>query len=160
MLIYAPEHFSTKEFVPQTFYEEQKARGKEHLIWLAMDIGILKTHAMLRARYGPTTINTWMYGGDLHERGLRIFGTKTGASLSQHLFGRATDSNFKYATPEEIREDMRKEGCFEPGFYQKKPDSIFRYIRCVECTIGGEEISWFHMDTRPITNTHIYQLHL
>lgn len=160
MDIYIPNGFKIQELVPKAFYETAKAQGKAHLLWLAFDYRALWTLVQLRKLYGPTTVNNWLWGGDLEERGLRLLGTSTGASLSQHIFGRGIDANFKYATAEEVRDDMRKAGCFDAGFYEKNPDSPFKYIRCVESTLNGKPISWFHMDFRPITNNYVYQLHI
>lgn len=141
MPIYIPKHFRIEELVYPGFYEAHKHRG--HLIWLALDIRVLKTADRLRERYGLMTVNNWCWGGDRTESGLRDMSTDTGAALSQHKFGRALDCIFHDCTADEVRADMRKARCFKIDACRTIP--AFDYITCIEDFPG---MSWFHFDVR------------
>lgn len=138
--IYIPKHFRIEELVYPGFYETHKHRG--NLIWLALDVRILKTADRLRERYGKMTVNNWLWGGSRTESGLRAMSTGTGAALSQHKFGRALDCIFADCTADEVREDMHKCGCFDPG---KNTPHRFKLISCIE---EFPYMSWLHFDVR------------
>ncbi len=130
-MIYKPKKFELYEFLPKDFYEAQKHLGMK--LWLMFDIRVLITSQRLRDRYGRMVMNDYHWGGVNQERGFRLFHTPTGASLSQHKFGRAADSKFKDVTAEEVRADVKK--------HPEK--ETFEFITCIEMNI-----SWFHFDTR------------
>ena len=52
------------------------------------------------------TINNYLWGGKLKNRGYRTPQNKTGAYYSQHKFGRAVDFNIKGYTPDQIRKTI------------------------------------------------------
>jgi hypothetical protein len=52
----------------------------------------------------PVTVNNWHRGGKYTERGFRLPNTDTGASLSQHKFGRAFDCTIEGYTADEVRQ--------------------------------------------------------
>lgn len=162
--MYRPEHLTAKELVWKELFEKYNKMNKTDRILYVFNPLVLKTGDMLRKKYGAITINNWFYGGSLQYRGLRPFGHGEGAALSAHMFGAALDCNFKDATAEEIREDMRKAGCFKPGFRSNIPQGFecFKYIHRVECTEGGKPISWFHFDIFNAYNDDgsIVQLHV
>lgn len=59
----------------------------------------------LRTKSGKSIhVNNWIHGGDLDERGYRLPTATTGAKLSQHKAGRATDSNMDGLTVDEYFE--------------------------------------------------------
>ena len=128
-MIYRCEFFAPYELVgPDIFHMVPADR-----IWWLFDPKVLWTADMLRKRFGPSTINTWRWGGHYKESGLRSFSTKTGAKWSQHKFGRAIDQKFKHATAEEVRRDMLA-----------NPDrEAYRHITCLETGV-----SWVHWDVR------------
>ena len=138
--LYIPKHFRIEELVYPGFYEAHKHRG--NLIWLAFDVRVLVTADRLRERYGPITVNDWLWGGAFEESGLRAMSTKTGSELSQHKYGRALDCKFRDCTADEVRADMRVGGCFKPHTYV---DTTFEFITCIEEFKG---MSWFHFDVR------------
>ena len=129
-MIYTPKHFRIEEMVPESFFGAYRHRGP--LLWMVFDQGLLITADALRDRYGKIEANTWLWGGQYQERGLRLWGTQTGAPLSQHLFGRALDVAPQETTAEEIRQDIRKPSKWE----------AWKYIRRIE-----EGTSWLHFDT-------------
>jgi len=146
--MYRPEHLSAYELVWRELYEQQeKKKQTDKLFWVFNPL-VLKTADLLRKKYGSITINNWKSGGSLQLRGLRPEETSVGAGLSAHKFGAALDCNFRDATPEEMREDMKKLGCFKPGFRDNvSPEAeCFRYIHRIENTLNGKQINWFHFD--------------
>jgi hypothetical protein len=146
--MYIPKYFKLYELVGPEFYALVTKQKLEQKAFGIFDTYLLITADLLRERYGTATINNWFNGGSLKERGLREMNTGTGAVLSAHKFARAFDMNFKNATAEEVREDMRKGGCFKPGFRfdPTKGFECFKNIHRVESTMDGKPISWFHMD--------------
>ena len=96
---------------------------------LALDYRILLFNATLQSRYKKKVyINTWFFKGKLSDRGLRVM-TGLPDVLSQHYFGRATDSNVEGLTPEEVRVDILK-----------NPD-VFNMITRLE-----SGVNWIHAD--------------
>ena len=130
-MIYIPKYFRIEELVPKTLFEQYK--HKQDRLWWTLDQRVLWTSDALRKRYGKMVANTWLWGGDHQERGLRLVGTTTGASLSQHLFGRANDLVPIQITAEEIRQDIINNPEFEE----------FKYITCIE-----RDVWWLHYDVR------------
>lgn len=145
---YTPKHLQPQELCSKTFYNQVKEKGRiEYILW-QFNPYVLITADKLRERFGAITVNNWNTGGSWNNRGLRT-DDSVGATFSPHKRGAALDCNFKDATAEEVREAMRKAGCFEPGFKDRTnlgQDECFRYIGRVELTQGGKPISWFHFD--------------
>lgn len=163
--MYRPEHVSAHELVWKDLYLElEKINQTDKILWQFNPL-VLRTADLLRKKYGSITVNNWKSGGSLQLRGLRPDDTSTGAMLSAHKRGAALDCNFKNASAEEIREDMKKLGCFKPGFRSSvftKENECFQYIHRVESTISGKPISWFHFDIFNCYNTDgsVMQLHV
>jgi hypothetical protein len=131
MIFIPPKYFRIEEFVPKTLFEQYKY--SESRLWWALDYRMVWTSYALRKRYGKMVVNTWLWGGVHHERGLRLYGTQTGAAMSQHLFGRACDLVPIDFTAEDIRQDILKN--------QSKEE--FKYITCIE-----KDVWWLHFDCR------------
>ncbi len=87
-------------------------------------------------------LNTWPWKGNLTQKGLRPFNTKTGSKLSQHKFGRAADPEFiiratkKEIPPDEIREMILK--------------NSIHYMAMGLTTLedGAYAPGWVHLDVR------------
>lgn len=123
------KYFQSHEFLPPDLYNSTTEATR----WILLDDRVIWTADQLRELYGPATCNNWKTGGPYSLRGIRPMNSTTGSQYSQHKFGRALDLNFKNATPDEIRADMKA-----------NPDrEAYKYIRGVE-----EGISWFHFDVR------------
>lgn len=146
--MYTPKYVTAKELVYKDLYKLYEKKNQLYKLFYVFNPFVLMTADALRARYGAITINNWAYGGSMENRGLRKPDTSVGSELSAHKFGAALDCNFKDATAVEIRQDMEKYGCFEPGFRVNftKEAECFRYIHRVEMTQGKKPISWFHFD--------------
>ena len=130
--MYKANHFKLYELLPRWFYERNKHLGDR--LWLMFDDRALWTADQLWELYGPTVIaNDWYWGGNNRYRGWRPWNCKVGADLSQHKFGRALDQKFKYATAEEVRQDIKKDPWKDE----------FQYIKSIE-----DNVSWLHFDTR------------
>jgi hypothetical protein len=98
------KNFILQEFVDPVTY---KAMGEKSL-WL-IDKRIIDLAQFLRDHFNvPVIINNWHLGGRYDESGLRQFNTTTGATRSQHKYGRAADLKFSGLKPEEIRNEIRK----------------------------------------------------
>lgn len=147
-VFYTPKYLKPEELVPREMYQDLKRLGKiEYILWQFNPL-VLMTADLLRERFGAITVNNWHSGGSWQNRGLRLT-SAVGAKYGPHLRGAALDCNFKDATPPEIRKEMEKAGCFEPGFKNKKnfgEDACFKYIGRVENTQNGKQIGWFHFD--------------
>lgn len=91
-------YFKTQEFVPKTIYQQYG----ENSNWF-VDPRLKKLANVTRKFFNkPVTINNWHNGGQYNERGFREPGTGTGASLSQHRFGRAMDFTVAGMTPVQV----------------------------------------------------------
>ena len=130
-MIQKPKYFRLEELIPQSLFFAHKDNLDK--LWWCLDIRLLWTIDKLRMRYGKTLMNTWLWGGQHQERGLRLLATKTGAVLSQHKFGRAGDLEFLGITAEEVRQDI---------FAHPTLDE-FKFIRAIELNT-----IWLHIDFR------------
>lgn len=127
------KNFILQEFVPESVWNKYSTNST----WF-IDPRIIRIAQFLRDRYGlPATINNWHRGGEYNESGYRLPTTKTGASLSQHKFGRAIDIKFldkSNSFYDEIREDI------------KKHEEEFRKVGVTAVEEGTK--SWIHLDCR------------
>lgn len=126
MRFYSPEFFKPFEYLPPDIYNKYGNAGI-----IVMDPRILWTLDHLRKSTGKQiTVNTWKAGGNLSQRGFRT-DPSTGAPLSQHRFGRATDFDISDIPAEEFREEVKK-GKFE---------NELSYITRIE-----NNTNWIHLD--------------
>lgn len=146
---YKPKYLSADELVDRATYNDCKNRGiLEYIFWQFNPL-VLITADLLRERFGAITVNNWNHGGSFQNRGLRNIDSGVGSKYSAHKRGAALDCNFADASAVEIREIMKKAGCFKPGFKDRTDlgeDECFRHIGRVEMTQSGKPISWFHFD--------------
>lgn len=81
------EHFILQEFVPKFIFDKWGEKSIQFI-----DFRIVLFAELLRQNMEqPIIINNWHKVGTYQESGLRAFTSKTGASMSQHKFGRAID---------------------------------------------------------------------
>ncbi len=138
--MYLPRFFTVQEFVPPEIFNI-RGEGALQLI----DSRIPQIADQLRAQFGPVIFNTWHSSslqkkyGRRTESVLRLAGTKTGATFSQHLYGRAGDALFADTSAEEVRK-----------FVLANP-SKFPFITALE-----SGVSWFHFDVRNCTPIMVF----
>lgn len=106
-----PQYFTLEEYFPEAFIEKYQYKLD---LWRLVDARLIHVCDALRYRYGPMTINTWKWGGDLHNCGYRPFDCTIGAKFSAHKRGQAADLHPRIPA-EEIREEIRK-GTFSTQF--------------------------------------------
>ena len=134
------EHFILQEFVPKGIWEKYSEKS----IWF-IDKKIVTIAEFFRNRYGKSiTINDWFWGGKRNEAGLRYWNTGTGASMSQHKFGRADDLKWlkDSMNMNEIRQDIK--------------DWESEFLEAGVTTIEEGTDSWIHADTRYTGLDYIY----
>ena len=102
-----PKHFKLAELVDPRFLDLKTFTPGSENVWRLLDTRLMILLDDLRDRYGPLTINNWAGGGNFKESGLRWWETSTGATWSDHKFGRAADIRSAYVAAEEILEDIK-----------------------------------------------------
>jgi hypothetical protein len=128
-------NFIIQEFVPPQIYS--LFGGGEKCLWY-IDPRIIQGVQLLRDILDtPIMVNNWHKGGVLDERGYRIPGSKTGATYSQHRFGRACDVSSEKYSPAQIFEAMR-------AHFQEFKELDVLTIENLNFTP-----TWVHMDCRP-----------
>lgn len=123
--------FDLRELVPKILYDYMGDKS----IWF-LDPRLITLVQFFRDHYGlPITINDWHTGGTLIDCGFRMPDSKTGATLSQHKFGRAVDCHFSGITDyEEMRNKVRND------WYILKAQGL--------TTIELATPTWLHIDIR------------
>lgn len=123
-------NFDLREFVHPNVWE----RFGANCIWF-LDPNLYTIAQLLRDRFGPTTINSWHYGGSRINSGFNP-DRPIGAQYSQHKYGRAIDCQFSNATPNEVRAEMLNQQEL--------------WIDAGVTTIEHERFAptWVHIDTR------------
>lgn len=102
--MYRCEHFRIEELVSRRVFLD-----KAHKAWRFFAPELLRTADKLRKRYGPAECNTWVFGGDIQYRGLRLGDEYLASSAySGHRHGKSLDLVFADVTAEEIRADILK----------------------------------------------------
>lgn len=125
------KYFIIQEFVPRSIFE----RFGNDSTWF-IDPNLVAFCDWLREFTAqPITINTWHRAGVWDNCGFRPPSTTTGASLSQHRFGRAVDLHVANYAAEQIRNIIRLN---------------FRELneKFGITTIEKDTPSWVHVDTR------------
>lgn len=94
------DNFRLQEFVTPEVFAAYGASST----WFIQP-GLIQLAEFIRGYFGgkSMTINNWVWGGSLKERGYRTPDSTTGSKLSQHKRGAAIDFNIKGISPDEIR---------------------------------------------------------
>jgi len=130
------EYFQLEELVdPQTF----EKFGDD--AWWFLDPNAVAMLVALREAFGALTINDWLWGGHFTESGFRHPQSTTGATLSQHKFGRGFDVKSKHFTPVQMQ-----------AFILANRER-FPLITTMENAKHTE--TWLHFDTRMRIETSI-----
>lgn len=122
--------FDLREFVHPDVWD----RFGESSIWF-LDQRLFVIAQNIRDRFGPTVINSWMWGGSRVNSGFNL-NREIGAEYSQHKLGRAIDVRPKDATPDDVRKDILENERF--------------WLLMGLTTIEHEDFAptWVHIDTR------------
>ena len=106
---YFPTIYNKKKIMAliSKYFEDFELVGPEFIktnlpVKWFIDKELLSVLDALREEFGPITINNWKSGGQYKESGLRMPNTGTGASFSQHKFGKAADLKFKNHTVQDV----------------------------------------------------------
>lgn len=137
--VYECRHFRIEELVTPELFEQFK--DNQPMLWQFLDVRALMTLDGLRERFGPVTVNNWLWGGDFTLSGLRPWDTTVGAPFSQHKFGRGFDAKFKTVSAHEVRKELFQADALGRQFGMPH----FAHITCVEDFPG---MTWFHFDVR------------
>ena len=129
-MLQVSKNFNLDEFVDPRFIQ---ARGNKAI--QLIDHRMITMAQFCRDWFDvPTFINGFCFGHQYTESGMRVSGTGTGATYSQHKYGRADDLKFIGIAPEEVREVIRK--------------NWKEFRECGITTIESNTPTWVHVDCR------------
>ena len=103
------KYFKIQELVSEQVYKKYGEKS-----WMFIDEKLIKTLDLLREHFNkPIIVNNWLWGGELHQRGLRankdeMVANKKDYYISQHCLGKAVDFNVKGMTAQEVYEEIIK----------------------------------------------------
>lgn len=134
--------FDIRELISPGVYNKFKNNGN-YFILSRFDKRLLQTILWIRFNVNASiTVNTWLWGGNFDERGLRDTSTpmvkkrasRNEAWLSGHVLSMALDYDVKGQTAVEHREWLKQH-----------EDDLPHPIR-LERNLRGKPISWVHLD--------------
>ena len=106
------KYFKIQELVSKKVYDKHGEQA-----WIFIDTKLIKVLDLLREHFNrPITVNNWVWGGTLEQRGLRtnldeLVKKKTEKGtlyISQHILGKAADFNIKGLSSQEVYEEILK----------------------------------------------------
>lgn len=101
------KYFKIQELVSKKVYDKYGEQA-----WMFIDTKLIKILDLLREHFGkPITVNNWMWGGTLEQRGLRankdeLVANKKDYYISQHCLGKAVDFNVKGLSAQEVYDEI------------------------------------------------------
>lgn len=128
-MVYKSKYFKVEEFVPPEMIEKKGSQK----CWEYLDENLLKTFDQLKEDFpkGTISINTWLWGGDRIDSGIRLPSSKYYNPYSMHSWGKAGDALFSEYPSNEVRE------------YIMANPSKYPHVKGLE--LGT---SWVHLDVR------------
>lgn len=129
------QNFYLQEFVSKDVY----TKWGDNAIWF-VDRKVINITQFLRERFGVTTVNNWMDGGQYNYSGFREPECTVGAKLSSHRFGRAADTKFRDKSELEVYQDI----VTNFDLYKKYGLTT---VENIKMTTKNKE-GWVHFDTR------------
>lgn len=103
------KYFRIEELVSEKVYKRYGEKA-----WEFIDTRLIKAIDLLREHFNkPITVNNWLWGGNLEQRGLRankdeIVANKKDLYISQHCLGKAVDFNVKGLSVQEVYNEILK----------------------------------------------------
>ena len=147
-------YFDIRELVSPGVYKKFKDRS-DYFFLARFDLRLLENLLWIRINVNKgITINNWMHGGNLDERGLRDTSTpmvqkkarENDPWLSGHVLAMGIDYDVNGQTAEEHRE-----------WLQKRADLLPHPIRLIR-KLGNKQIIWVHLDVCDLPyNPKVYQ---
>lgn len=140
-MTYRCKHFSIYELVPEELYDSLH----EDLLWDMFDENILRFADWLKDFCGgaSVTVNTWMWGGNHSQSGIRSKTSKYYSEGSMHSIGKALDLKVEGFTSEALRRKLKD--------FEENVAPVPYVTRIEEDTIG-----WLHADTKETFSDEIY----
>lgn len=139
------KYFKIQELVSKQTYEKYGEKS-----WMFLDERLILTLDALREYFNaPITVNNWLWGGNLQQRGLRtncdeIVKNKTlknSLYVSQHCLGKAVDFNVKNHTVQDVYKVILEN------------PKAFPYIKRIENI--NKTPTWVHIDIANTENENI-----
>ena len=139
------KYFKIQELVSKQTYEKYGEKS-----WIFLDERLILTLDALREYFNaPITVNNWLWGGNLQQRGLRancdeIVKNKTlknSLYVSQHCLGKAVDFNVKNRTVKDVYKVILEN------------PKAFPYIKRIENI--NKTPTWVHIDIANTENENI-----
>ena len=139
------KYFKIQELVSKQTYEKYGEKS-----WMFLDERLILTLDALREYFNaPITVNNWLWGGNLQQRGLRtncdeIVKNKTlkgSLYVSQHCLGKAVDFNVKNHTVKDVYKVILEN------------PKAFPYIKRIENI--NKTPTWVHIDIANTENENI-----
>lgn len=126
-------NFFLDEYIPKELYLKWYLKKPHYLLGL-LDPRLVHIDQVMRKRFGPTTINNWIHGGERQWSGIRTPDSDYYSFFSQHSWGRASDKVFRDAKADEVRKDIKE-----------NYDKIYKPLglTCIE-----DKVNWVHSDCR------------
>ena len=101
------KYFKIQELVSEAVYKKYGEKS-----WEFIDTKLIKVLDLLREHFNkPITVNNWLWGGNLQQRGLRankdeLVANKKDYYISQHCLGKAVDFNVKGLSAQEVYDEI------------------------------------------------------
>ena len=101
------KYFKIQELVSKKVYDKHGEQA-----WMFIDTKLIKVLDLLREHFNrPITVNNWLWGGNLQQRGLRankdeLVANKKDYYISQHCLGKAVDFNVKGLSAQEVYDEI------------------------------------------------------
>ncbi|NDO73080.1 D-Ala-D-Ala carboxypeptidase family metallohydrolase [Shewanella sp. SE1] len=128
--MYECKHFKIYELVDRQTYTDRGDRA-----WQLFNPRLLELLDQLRELFdAPITVNTWKWGGQFENRGLRTSASPYYRPYSQHSFGRAVDFDVRGLSADQARERIIE--WFNAGLLE---------VDSITLELG---VNWVHLDIR------------
>lgn len=127
------KYFKIQELVSEAVYKKYGDKS-----WEFIDTRLIKVLDLLREHFNrPITVNNWLWGGNLQQRGLRankdeLVANKEDYYISQHCLGKAVDFNVKGLSAQDVYKEIVDN---KDKFY------LISRIENIKCTP-----TWVHID--------------